>query len=220
MYQLSRTVQLLSVTLTSKHFAENDIKNDVPTSKGHPESCMRVVLHPPCKRTFPCISQSHSNSYQVCKNKFSVISAKNGTQDCVISSDPQVENYPLFKQMVEEVRLKKEQLNRKDKSPAGITLAAGTVKTIWARSWDYGTYHISDQRRLKCASVSPEPLLFAFMKNGSRQRGQPKIRHLTPLDGCTCAFEECLLRRTESTIISWHVTLTSSLYYQKQYWAR
>ena len=28
------------------------------------------------------------------------------------------------------------------------------------------------------------------MKYGSRRRVQPKIRHLAPLDGCTCAFEE------------------------------
>ena len=55
-------------------------------------------------------------------------------------------------------------------------------KDIWASSWDYGTYH-------RCAG-SPEPSLFAYIKNGSRRRVQPKIRHLAPLDGCACAFEE------------------------------
>ena len=55
---------------------------------------------------------------------------------------------------------------------------------IWASSWDYGTYHIGS------SAVSPEPLLFAHMKYGSRRRVQPKIRHLAPLDGCTCAYEE------------------------------
>ena len=62
----------------------------------------------------------------------------------------------------------------------------------WASPWDYGTYHIGDQRRLRraCASVWPEPLLFAHMKYGSRRRVWPNIRHLDPLCGCACAFEE------------------------------
>ena len=33
-------------------------------------------------------------------------------------------------------------------------------------------------------------LLFAHMTYGSRLRVQPKIRHLAPLDGSACAFEE------------------------------
>ena len=43
---------------------------------------------------------------------------------------------------------------------------------------------------LHICTVSPESLLFAHIKYGSRQRVRPKIRHLAPLDGCTCAFEE------------------------------
>ena len=43
---------------------------------------------------------------------------------------------------------------------------------------------------LRICAVSPEPSLFAHMKYGSRRRVPPKIRHLAPLDGCTCAFEE------------------------------
>ena len=39
-------------------------------------------------------------------------------------------------------------------------------------------------------AVSPEPSLFAHMRYGSKRRVQPKIRHLAPLDGCTCTFEE------------------------------
>ena len=46
------------------------------------------------------------------------------------------------------------------------------------------------QASLCIHAVSPEPSLFANMKYGSRQRVQPKIRHLTALDGCACAFEE------------------------------
>ena len=46
------------------------------------------------------------------------------------------------------------------------------------------------QASLRIHAVSPEPLLSAHMKYGSRQGVQPKMRHLAPLDGCTCTFEE------------------------------
>ena len=44
------------------------------------------------------------------------------------------------------------------------------------------------QASLRIRAVSPS--LFAHMKYGSRGRVRPKIRHLVPLDGCACAFEE------------------------------
>ena len=46
------------------------------------------------------------------------------------------------------------------------------------------------QASLRIRAVSPEPLLFAHIKYGSRRRVQPKIRQLAPMDGCACAFEE------------------------------
>ena len=46
------------------------------------------------------------------------------------------------------------------------------------------------QASLRIRAFSPEPSLFANMKYGSRRRGRPKIRHLVPLDGCACTFEE------------------------------
>ena len=46
------------------------------------------------------------------------------------------------------------------------------------------------QASLRIRAVSPEPSMFAHMKYGSRRRVRPKIRHLVPLDGCACAFEE------------------------------
>ena len=46
------------------------------------------------------------------------------------------------------------------------------------------------QASLRIRAVSPEPSLFAHIKYGSRRRIRIKIRHLAPLDGCTCAFEE------------------------------
>ena len=41
-----------------------------------------------------------------------------------------------------------------------------------------------------CISLSPEPSLFAYMKYKNRRIVRPKIRHIAPLDGCACAFEE------------------------------
>ena len=46
------------------------------------------------------------------------------------------------------------------------------------------------QASLRIRVVSPEQSLFALMKYGSSRRVRPKIRHLAPLDGCACAFEE------------------------------
>ena len=48
------------------------------------------------------------------------------------------------------------------------------------------------QASLRIRAVSPEPSLFAHMTYESRQRVQPKIRLLAPLDGCACVFEECV----------------------------
>ena len=58
------------------------------------------------------------------------------------------------------------------------------------------THEIMDRRpakaqaSLRIRAVSPEPLLCAHMKYGSIQRVRSKIRHLAPLHGCACAFEE------------------------------
>ena len=68
---------------------------------------------------------------------------------------------------------------------------------IWTSSWDYGTYRIGDQRRLRrdCASAqSPEPSLFAHIKHGSRQRVWPKIRRVALVDGSACVFEDWAYR--------------------------
>ena len=54
-------------------------------------------------------------------------------------------------------------------------------------------------------AVSPEPSLFTHMKYGStcRRRVRPNIRHLAPLDGCACGFEEWVYGGRYSAIISW-----------------
>ena len=59
------------------------------------------------------------------------------------------------------------------------------------------------QAILRIHAVSPEPSLFAHMKNGSRRRVQPKFRHLAPLDGCAVhAVWRTSLQRMESIVIS------------------
>ena len=45
------------------------------------------------------------------------------------------------------------------------------------------------QVSLRIRAVSPEPSLFAHMKNGSRRRVRPNIRHLAPLDGCASSLK-------------------------------
>ena len=78
-------------------------------------------------------------------------------------------------------------------------------RSQFMRLW-YLSYRrpVKSQASLRIRTVSPEPLLFAYMKYGSRRRVQRKIRHLASLDArCTCMFEELSLQRTKSTIVSW-----------------
>ena len=58
------------------------------------------------------------------------------------------------------------------------------------------------QASLRICAVSPEPLLFIHMKNGSRQWVRPKIR-LAPLDGCVCAFEEFMEDKKCHNLMRW-----------------
>ena len=80
---------------------------------------------------------------------------------------------------------------RKVPKKVSIMSFARMILNIWARSWDYGTYHVGDQRRLRRA----------HMKYECQWMVQPTIRHLALLGGCACVFEECL-GRTKSTILS------------------
>ena len=79
----------------------------------------------------------------------------------------------------------------------------------WASSWDYGTYHIGDQRSLRraCASAqSPQSLRYshiAHMKYGSRRRVRSKIRHLAPTGWLCMRIWRMNLRRTKNATISW-----------------
>ena len=46
------------------------------------------------------------------------------------------------------------------------------------------------QASLRTRAVSPELSLFTHMNYGSKRRVRLKLRHLAPLDGCACVFEE------------------------------
>ena len=48
------------------------------------------------------------------------------------------------------------------------------------------------QASLLIRTFSPQPSLFPHMKYRSRRRVRLNIRHLAPLDGCACVFEECV----------------------------
>ena len=48
---------------------------------------------------------------------------------------------------------------------------------------------VKAQASMRIRAVSPRTSLFAHMKHGSRRRVRQKIRHLAPLNSCTCAFE-------------------------------
>ena len=99
---------------------------------------------------------------------------------------------------------------------------------LGASPWDFDTYHIGEQRRLRrdCVFSLPEPSLFAYIKYGSRWRVWPKIRHVAPVDCSTCVFEDWVYGRAISAIISWvgslilemwsyHLSLASSPLYHK-----
>ena len=81
----------------------------------------------------------------------------------------------------------------------------------WASSWDYGTYHIGDQRKLRRACTyaqSHQSLRCARTWSMEADEGSDrKIKDLPPLDGCACAFEEWVYEFTEDekchNLMSW-----------------
>ena len=78
-----------------------------------------------------------------------------------------------------------------------------------ASSWDYGLYHIGNQRRLKRACASAQSLQihccshFAQMKYWSGRRIRPKVETSRPTWWLRMRFWRMSLWRTKSTIISW-----------------
>ena len=67
------------------------------------------------------------------------------------------------------------------------------LEDYWASSWDYGTYRIGDQRRLRraCACTqSRQSLRCLHTWSMEVDEGSDQKWHLAPLDGCACAIEE------------------------------
>ena len=75
----------------------------------------------------------------------------------------------------------------------------------WASSWDFGIYHIGDQRRFRraCASAqSRQTLRCSHTWSMEVDEGSDQKWHLAPLDGCACVFEE-FTEDEKCPIISW-----------------
>ena len=79
----------------------------------------------------------------------------------------------------------------------------------WANSWDYGTYNIGDQWRLRqaCASAqSHQSLRFWFRTHEAWKytKGPTKNQTSSPTGWLRMRIWRMSLRRTKSAIISWH----------------
>ena len=90
-------------------------------------------------------------------------------------------------------------------------LHSSKFRIIRASSWDYGTYHIDDLRRLRraCPSAqSCQSLRCSNVKYGSRRKVRQKITYLAPLDGCPYAFKknEFTDDETYHNLMSWLIT--------------
>ena len=77
----------------------------------------------------------------------------------------------------------------------------------WASSWDYGTYHIGDQQRLRraCAfAPSRQSLrLFAHMKYGSRRKGPSENQTSSPTAAHACLKNEFMEDDKYHNLMSW-----------------
>ena len=92
--------------------------------------------------------------------------------------------------------------------PWSQTPKAGFLATrlIWASSWDYGTYHIGDQRRLRrdCASAqSLQSLHCSPTWSMAVTKGPTKNQTSSPTGWLRMRVWRMSLRRTKSAIISW-----------------
>ena len=80
------------------------------------------------------------------------------------------------------------------------------VNIIWASSWDYGTNHIGDQRRLRraCASAqSRQSLRCSHTWSMEVDEGPTKKQTFSPTEWLRMRAWRMSLRRAKSAIISW-----------------
>ena len=81
-----------------------------------------------------------------------------------------------------------------------------TKQIIWASSWDYGTYHIGDQRRLRRACTSAQSrksLRCSHTLSMEVDEGSDQNQTSSPIGWLRMRVWRMSLRRTKSTIISW-----------------
>ena len=78
--------------------------------------------------------------------------------------------------------------------------------SIWASSWDYGTYHIGDQQWLRWACTSTQSrqsLCCSHTWNMEADKGLDQKSDIHPTGWLHMQVWRMSLRRTKSTIISW-----------------
>ena len=92
------------------------------------------------------------------------------------------------------------------------------VFSIRASSWDHVVLitKVTSEGSGEPANLRSLATAFAVCTHevsqyGSRQKVQPKIGHLVPLDGCVCASEEWVYGGQKSAIISWAGSLSYQL---------
>ena len=73
----------------------------------------------------------------------------------------------------------------------------------WARSWDYGTYHMGDQWKLRRACTSRQVLAVRTHKVWKETKGPTKNQTFSPTGWLSMSVWKMSLRRTKSTIHSW-----------------
>ena len=83
--------------------------------------------------------------------------------------------------------------------------------TIWASSWDYGTYHIGDKRGLRqvyalaqSSAQSRQSLRCLHTWNMEVDEGSDQTQTSSPTGWLCMRIWRMSLRRTKSTIISWN----------------
>ena len=81
------------------------------------------------------------------------------------------------------------------------------IKVSWASSWDYGTYHTGDQRRLRqaCPSTqSRQSRCCLHTWSMEVDEGSDKNQTSSPTGWLLMRVWRMSLQRTKSTIIWWH----------------
>ena len=79
-----------------------------------------------------------------------------------------------------------------------------SILSLYSDFWDYGSYHLGDQRRLRRACASAESRQIAHIKYGSRRKVRPKIHWLSAHADLKNKFTEV---EKSHYLMRWHVLL-------------